>query len=1027
MGGWVCGWMGGEVCGWVVGAGRGRAASGRGPVPRHLAVARSWETGCWGAEDAVPLLALLPPNCLAVPLLAATHICLLPGKAASPDSSPSQVSRLGDTLLKKRTGVDSPKPAVDLEAAAVVLPLFALFLGGPGAVCDGGLLRGGLGTEQHPEAAAGAAAALAPGGEDVREPASAALRGRILGLLCKSLAAASVFPQAVDAIAACLWGSGGPSTGPRLRQQGMEWAVWTFRHAAPERLAPLAPQLLQACLRLLDDGGAAGAQDAAALGLRSFAYQAGSERRAAAAAAPAADGPTALAGQPPPCASPLPSPARLPPQAIGQLAQRCPAAFSSRPEVAERFFQALATEPPGVRAAVQESTTALAQAFRGAGGEAGAAVQALLLRTVTSPEEAVRGAAVQWAVRLYPFAHAPARYICILAAGDVRYSIAEAGLAGLQPPAPRGGGGGTAPSPSSAAAGAEAACARGAENHPSLGTMLRYLCARHPALAVLVEEGGALALPPRAFMAAISFLEDCRRSQAQGERRGQQHAAPGAAAGAEPGADAEADAEAEAEAASYLLLLGGALVRAAPAELHAAALDATLALAAERPAALAAFYAAGPGPLMRLLGHVDVRARHAAAQLLGLLAPHQPAAAAAALEEQLLATLAAAAGGGGGGGRRPRLEEADGAAAALGYLAARHYVRGSEPADEAPLLRTMAALRQLLGSAGASAAAGPAPVAAAEATAAQGQQKQGPGSGSGEENEKEGALRAGASAASLRATAAVALGHACLPLAQPRAPDAPPLCSPLERGVPEAGPLVAAAAALLEEREPQVVKRAAQALGLLCWALAALLRRRTETQGAGGTAAAASPEAAALRAAANSLLGLRSRRREETVLFAAGEALCLAFGGVALLPSDVFRSRYEGLAARQVVAQRGGGGGGGASAHDEASAAARAAAAAESAAVDAAGVQQLLLDAILNDYLMSTRAEVSGAVCCCCHCCSSKRPASFHADTRLPLVHAGPLCWRRLAGVAALVHRPPPAPASAAAAGETHAPAGTLS
>jgi hypothetical protein len=51
-------------------------------------------------------------------------------------------------------------------------------------------------------------------------------------------------------------------------------------------------------------------------------------------------------------------------QAVGQLAQRQPAAFAGRTDIAASFFSALATEQPGVRAAVQEATSSLASAFR---------------------------------------------------------------------------------------------------------------------------------------------------------------------------------------------------------------------------------------------------------------------------------------------------------------------------------------------------------------------------------------------------------------------------------------------------------------------------------------------------------------------------------------------------------------------------------------------------------------------------------------------------------------------------------------
>ncbi len=55
-----------------------------------------------------------------------------------------------------------------------------------------------------------------------------------------------------QAITTCLYGAG---TTPRLQQQGMELAVWVFKHSAPQQLEPAAPAILEGCLNLLDTGG----------------------------------------------------------------------------------------------------------------------------------------------------------------------------------------------------------------------------------------------------------------------------------------------------------------------------------------------------------------------------------------------------------------------------------------------------------------------------------------------------------------------------------------------------------------------------------------------------------------------------------------------------------------------------------------------------------------------------------------------------------------------------------------------------
>lgn len=55
-------------------------------------------------------------------------------------------------------------------------------------------------------------------------------------------------------------------------------------------------------------------------------------------------------------------------QAIGQIAGRSPALVRSRVDIAVRCFEALSTEPSGIRAAVQEATSTLAVAYEGCNG-----------------------------------------------------------------------------------------------------------------------------------------------------------------------------------------------------------------------------------------------------------------------------------------------------------------------------------------------------------------------------------------------------------------------------------------------------------------------------------------------------------------------------------------------------------------------------------------------------------------------------------------------------------------------------------
>eukprot|EP00959_Pyramimonas_sp_CCMP1952_P043130 902337-Pyramimonas_sp.AAC.1 len=52
-----------------------------------------------------------------------------------------------------------------------------------------------------------------------------------------------------------------------------------------------------------------------------------------------------------------------------------------------------------------------------------AKIEAMLLESMASDQHAVRLSAVQWAARLFPFSHPPARYVCVLGAGDVKFDV----------------------------------------------------------------------------------------------------------------------------------------------------------------------------------------------------------------------------------------------------------------------------------------------------------------------------------------------------------------------------------------------------------------------------------------------------------------------------------------------------------------------------------------------------------------------------------------------------------------------------
>jgi hypothetical protein len=99
---------------------------------------------------------------------------------------------------------------------------------------------------------------------------------------------------------------------------------------------------------------------------------------------------------------------------------------------------------------------------------------------------------LQWAIKLFPFAHIPARYLCILSAADPRFQIAEAAAEGLQPGKfAAGGGSGDAP------------------GHPPFAAVLQFVQQQLPQLGRRPAEGASLALPAKVSEAAAAHAASC--------------------------------------------------------------------------------------------------------------------------------------------------------------------------------------------------------------------------------------------------------------------------------------------------------------------------------------------------------------------------------------------------------------------------------------------------------------------------------------------------------------------------------------
>ncbi|GER40722.1 ARM repeat superfamily protein [Striga asiatica] len=333
--------------------------------------------------------------------------------AACADSHDS-VLKKGEELLKKNTS------RVDLEDQTLIGRLFLLFNGTAGS------------ESVTPELKV--------------NPGSLTLRMRLMSIFSRSITAANSFPSTLQCIFGCIFGVDATS---RLKQLGMEFTVWVFKHAKMEQLKLMGPVILTGILKTLDNFSSQDS-DAIARETRSFCFQ-----------------------------------------AIGLLAQRMPQLFRAKTDVAVRLFDALKLEGQHLRLIVQEATNSLAVAYKDAPKQVLKDVELILLQNSQVEQSEVRFCALRWATSLFDMRHCPSRFICMLGAADSKLDIREMALEGLFPGEDQG----------------RALSRSSSPEYPKLSEMLAYILEKQPAI---LDFGGIgdtnLLFPSKTYVAMIKFL-----------------------------------------------------------------------------------------------------------------------------------------------------------------------------------------------------------------------------------------------------------------------------------------------------------------------------------------------------------------------------------------------------------------------------------------------------------------------------------------------------------------------------------------
>ncbi|CAL5190433.1 unnamed protein product [Lathyrus oleraceus] len=280
-------------------------------------------------------------------------------------------------------------------------------------------------------------------------PGSHALKAKLMSIFCRSIAAANSFPSTLQCIFGCVYGNG---TTSRLKQLGMEFTVWVFKHAKIDQLKLMGPVILSGIMKSLDNYSISEA-DASAREVKTYAFQ-----------------------------------------AIGLLAQRMPHLFSEKIDMAARLFHALKVESQSLRFVVQEATISLAAAYKVAPLAVLQDLEVLLLKNSQVEESEVRFCAVRWATSLFDFQHCPSRFICMLGSADAKLDIREMALEGL----------------CLLKNGSQIDDFK----YPKLGLMLDYIIRQQPKLLESTNiRDQNLLFPSNTYVAMIRFLMKCFESE----------------------------------------------------------------------------------------------------------------------------------------------------------------------------------------------------------------------------------------------------------------------------------------------------------------------------------------------------------------------------------------------------------------------------------------------------------------------------------------------------------------------------------
>ncbi|KAK9169653.1 hypothetical protein Syun_001793 [Stephania yunnanensis] len=316
-------------------------------------------------------------------------------------------------------------------------------------------------------------------------------------------------------------------------------------------------------------------------------------------------------------------------QAIGLLAQRMPEVFRDKIDMAVRLFDALKVEDQILRLTIQEATTSLAVAYKGAQATVLKELETLLLDNSRAEQSEVRFCAVRWATSIFSLEHCPCRFICMLGAADSKLDIREMALDGLFPMKEDW----------------RMVKRKFDLKYPKIHDMLDYICKQQPKLLDSAVEGeGKVLFPSKTYVAMIRFLLNIFELQFEKDE------------------STSKPSEFEKSVQTMCLLLEHAMAFEGSVELHATASKALISISSYMPENMASRYSNKLPWIKQLLNHVDSDTRESAARLLGIACSSLSISASSDLILELVSSIS--------GTKKLRFESYHGSLCAIGYVTA---------------------------------------------------------------------------------------------------------------------------------------------------------------------------------------------------------------------------------------------------------------------------------------------------------------------------------------------------------------------